>query len=134
MVLTVIFSAGASFAAVSFTDGEHVKLGYKTAASPVWKAKALPGAGAGRIFFVGAPLVISGAYGDTSSWPDSNVMAYFNGAFLDANFSPDEISAGVLTPYGDNPVYDVVIPDVSSVVAPAMAIAPNPVKTIRVRG
>jgi hypothetical protein len=86
-----------------------VKLGYATPTPQAWEAKALPGAG-GRFFFIGQSLQ-AGSYGNTSAWETSGVRQYLNGTFLAASFSPDELAAGVLAPYGGNPLYDITVPD-----------------------
>jgi hypothetical protein len=109
LVLTVAVFPAAAWSSVSFTDGEYVKLGYSTATPPVWEVKELPGAT--ENLFLGASLSAGGGYGDTNDWLASNVRRYLNTAYLTAHFSPDELATGVLTPYGDAPIYDVVVPD-----------------------
>jgi hypothetical protein len=129
LVLTVALFPAASWASVSFTSGEYVKLGYSTVIPPVWEVKEL--SGATKNLLLGAPLSTSGGYGDTSDWLTSNVREYLNNTYLTAHFSADELATKVLTPYGNTPLYDVTVPEMtygemtSNAVAPNMAILPS---------
>jgi hypothetical protein len=109
LVLTMAVFPSVSWSSVSFTGGDRVKLGYSTTTPPVWEVKELPGAT--KNLFLGASLSAGGSYGDTNDWMTSNVRRYLNTSYLPANFSPDELATGVLTPYGNTPVYDAVVPD-----------------------
>jgi hypothetical protein len=127
-VMTGVFPS-APLAGVSYTDGQHVKLGYATGTPPMWEAKVLPGTEAGRVWFLGSSVSTGDGYGSTSEWPNSNVRRYLHETYLTTHFSPDELATGVLTPYGDSPLYDVVVPDATFTVPATKtkaAVATNP--------
>jgi hypothetical protein len=107
VILCVFSTAASALGKVSFPDGQYVKLGYTTAASPVWEAKSLPGKAV--TMFLGAPLSTGGAYGDTNVWENSRVNRYLSETYLTEYFSQEELATGVLTPYGDIPIYSVVV-------------------------
>jgi hypothetical protein len=111
LALTIGVLPSAAWSSVSFTDGEYVKLGYTTATPPVWEVKELPGAM--KNLFLGASLAAGGGYGDTNDWLTSNVRRHLNANYLTAHFSPDELATGVLTPYGNTPIYDVTVPEMT---------------------
>jgi hypothetical protein len=108
VVMTLGVFPSSALAKVTFADGQYVKLGY-SAAPPVWEAKALPGAGTGNFLFLGAPLSTGGGYGDTNVWADSGIRRYFNETYLPTRFPAEELATGILTPYGDAPIYNVVV-------------------------
>jgi hypothetical protein len=132
LVILGVSSVAAS-ADVSFSDNQHVKLGYATVTPPVWEVKALPAIGTeqGKILFLGSALLTGDSYGSTSEWNASNVRQFLNETFLTTHFSKDELEAGVLTPYGNNPIYNVVVSETphaemtSNVLAPNVTIPPS---------
>ena len=104
------FPSEASYS-VAFADGQYVKLGYAADSPLVWEAKILTGTGNGeKTIFLGSPVFTGNTYGKTSAWEDSNVKQYLNEMYIGSHFPLDELTTGVLLPYGDSPFYDVVVP------------------------
>ena len=108
--------------AATFTDGQYLKLGYATGTPPVWNVKTIPGTG--QNLFIGVPVATtSGKFGSTGAWVGSDVAQYLNGAYLISNFTADEILAGVLSLYGNNPLFNVPVSNTAatSTISPSSA-------------
>lgn len=119
-LLTFVFFTS-SAGAVTFNDGQYVKLGYATATPPVWNVKTLPGTS--HLFFIGEPVSTGGGFGTKNAWSASGVAQYLNGAYLTATFSLGELAAGVLSVYGSSPVCNVSVSDTAGTktIAPSAA-------------